>query len=567
VNPAYLSPLANHLWQSSLFAGIAGVLTLALGNNRARVRHWVWLVASWKFLIPFSVLILLGGQIHWRTAPRTTQSNWSVVMDEVSQPFTVQSPSSVPASAAGPADSLVPALLWTIWACGFLGISSSWWIRWRNIRAAVRAGSPLHLEAPIRVVSSPTPLEPGVFGVFRPVMLLPEGILNQLTPAQLKGVIAHELCHVYHRDNLIAAIHMFVETVFWFHPLVWWIGKRMVDERERACDEEVLQLGNEPRVYAEGILNICKLYVESPLVCAAGVTGANLKRRIEAIITNRTGRRLNRAKKLLLASAGIAALAGPIVTGVSYTPAMRAQTPQAEAPRKFEAATIKPSRPDRQGSGLNLFPGRIRVVNSSLKFCIETAWNLRDFQVSGATGWIAAERYDIEAVAGSPFKKGEYRTMLQALLVDRFGLVIHREKQDKEGFALVIGRSNPKLPPPAEDPDIMFSRTPSGDRTLKAKSATLQQLAEALSSTLGAPVVDRTGIEGQFDLSLQWTPDPESSPRTLKSGEPAPPPPPDALSGPSLFTALQQTLGLKLERQKAPVEVVVIDHASRPSEN
>jgi beta-lactamase regulating signal transducer with metallopeptidase domain len=265
VNPAYLSPLANHLWQSTLFTGIAGLLTLALGNNRARVRHWVWLVASWKFLIPFSVLISFGGQIHWRTAPQTTQSSLSLVMDEVSQPFTVPVASPLPMSAPPPVVSPIPALLWTIWACGFLGISCSWWIRWRRIRAAVRAGSPVHLEIPIRVVSSTLPLEPGVFGVFRPVVLLPEGILDRLTAAQLKGVISHELCHVHHRGNLMAAIHMFVETVFWFHPLVWWIGKRMVEERERACDEEVLQLGSEPRVYAEGILNVCKLYVESPL--------------------------------------------------------------------------------------------------------------------------------------------------------------------------------------------------------------------------------------------------------------------------------------------------------------
>ena len=92
---------------------------------------------------------------------------------------------------------------------------------------------------------------------------------------------------------------MFVETLFWFHPLVWWIGKRMVEERERACDEGVLSLGSEPRIYAEAILNVCKLYVESPLVCVSGVTGANLKRRIEAIMTNRTGQKLNRAKKAL----------------------------------------------------------------------------------------------------------------------------------------------------------------------------------------------------------------------------------------------------------------------------
>ena len=187
MNAAYLSSLANHLWQSTLFTGIAGLLTLALGNNRARVRHWVWLVASWKFLIPFSVLISLGGQIHWRTDPQTAQSSLSLVMDEVSQPFTVPVASPLPMSAPPPVVSPIPALLWTIWACGFLGISCSWWIRWRRIRAAVRAGSPVHLEIPIRVVSSTLPLEPGVFGVFRPVMLLPEGILDRLTAAQLKG--------------------------------------------------------------------------------------------------------------------------------------------------------------------------------------------------------------------------------------------------------------------------------------------------------------------------------------------------------------------------------------------
>jgi beta-lactamase regulating signal transducer with metallopeptidase domain len=340
VNLAYLSPLANHLWQSTLFAGIAGLLTLALGNNRARVRHWVWLAASWKFLVPFSVLISLGGHIPWQTAPLTTQSNLSVVMDEVSQPFTLPAASSASMPATSPAASPTPALLWTIWVCGFLGLSCSWWIRWRRIRAVVRAGSTLHLEIPIRAVSSASLLEPGVFGVFRPVMLLPEGILNRLTAAQLKGVIVHELCHVYHRDNLVASIHMWVETVFWFHPLVWWIGKRMVEERERSCDEEVLRLGSEPRVYAEGILNVCKLYVESPLVCVAGVTGGNLKRRIEAIMANRVGQGLNRTKKLLLASAGIAALAGPIAIGLVCSPPTQAQILSSQA---FEVASVKPT--------------------------------------------------------------------------------------------------------------------------------------------------------------------------------------------------------------------------------
>ena len=132
-------------------------------------------------------------------------------------------------------------------------------------------------------------------------------------------MLAHELCHVRRRDNFTAAIHMIVEAVFWFHPLVWWIGARLVEERERACDEEVLRLGNEPQVYAEGILNVCKLYVESPLVCVSGVTGSDLKKRMERIMKNQFGTALSVRKKLLLATAGVAVLAVPVVAGVVAT--------------------------------------------------------------------------------------------------------------------------------------------------------------------------------------------------------------------------------------------------------
>src|SRR5262249_7482977 len=146
---------------------------------------------------------------------------------------------------------------------------------------------------PIRAISSPSFLEPGILGLFRPVLLLPEGILEHLSPEQWKSVVAHELCHVRHRDNLVGMVQMSIETVFWFHPLVWWIGKRIVQERERACDEEVLRLGSEPKDYAQGILKVCELYLESPVACVAGVSGSNLRRRIEGIMSNRTVIRMN----------------------------------------------------------------------------------------------------------------------------------------------------------------------------------------------------------------------------------------------------------------------------------
>jgi uncharacterized protein (TIGR03435 family) len=232
----------------------------------------------------------------------------------------------------------------------------------------------------------------------------------------------------------------------------------------------------------------------------------------------------------------------------------------------FEAASIKLNTSGKPGSGISTFPARIKVINSTLSFCVQVAWNVKEFQVSGGAGWTGNDRYDIDAVSAEPFKEGEYRTMLQALLSERFGLVIHRETRDKPGYALVVGKNGSKLPPPIEDPSVMFSRTPSGNRTLKATSLSLSRFAEALSTALGATVVDKTGIEGRYDVSFEWTPD-ASTPLVLKSGELAPPPPADAVPGPTIFTALQEKLGLKLESRKVPVEVIVIELANRPTGN
>ena len=120
-------------------------------------------------------------------------------------------------------------------------------------------------------------MEPGVFGIARPVLAWPAGISQRLNDAQLEAVLAHEVCHLRRRDNLTAALHMLVEAVFWFNPLVWWVGARLVEERERACDEQVLLLCAEPQAYAESILKVCEFCVQAPLECVAGVTGVHYR--------------------------------------------------------------------------------------------------------------------------------------------------------------------------------------------------------------------------------------------------------------------------------------------------
>ena len=198
----------------------------------------------------------------------------------------------------------------------------------------------------IELLLSPASLEPGIFGIVKPVLVWPKGISEHLQDAHLEAILAHEVWHVRRRDNLAAAIHMVVEAIFWFHPLVWWLGARLVEERERACDEEVLELGSERRVYAESILKTCEFCVESPLACVSGVTGADLKKRIVRIMTQRMANKLSFGRKLLLAAIGIAAVAGPVVFGLVNAPQVRAQSTQTtSAPLpSFEVASIKPNR-------------------------------------------------------------------------------------------------------------------------------------------------------------------------------------------------------------------------------
>ena len=567
MNPEYVSSLANHLWQSTLFAGLAGLLTLTLRNNHARVRHGVWLAASCKFLIPLSVLVAMGGHIRWQSAPDTMQSNWSVVIVEVGRPFTPPAGSSPLLATAPPAASRFPAILLGIWACGFLGIACSWWIRWRRIRRVVSAGAPAPMEIEIRAICTRTSLEPGVFGIFRPVLLLPEGICERLTPAQLQAVVAHELSHVRHWDNLIAAMHMFVETVFWFHPLVWWIGKWMVEERERACDEEVLRLGSEPRVYAEGILNVCKSYLSSPLACASGVSGSDLKRRIEVIVTNRAARKLDIRRRVLLIGAGLVALTGPIAVGIFGTLPIRGQAGAESGMPAFEAASVKrhPDTEGRRNRTRTIEPGSITCLDISLGELIVMAYGVKPYQISGPR-WImdrsGSDVYDVIATAGNPAPVAQVKHMLGPLLADRFHLVFHRETRELPVFVLLVAKGGPKFKEPGDGGEPSVRPDDAGG--LSFQNFSMDDLAVWLAMhSLRRPVIDHTSLAGSFSFHANlFEMEKGAPPSEFKTRVAS-----DDASG-ALRTALTGQLGLKLEAQKAPLEILVIDHAEKvPTEN
>jgi bla regulator protein blaR1 len=206
-------------------------------------------------------------------------------------------------------------------------------VRWRNVSRYIRTAVPLYkgreIEAlrrmeriagigrriDLRLTSAS--LEPSIFGILRPVLLWPQGISEHLDDRHLEAIAAHEVWHVRRRDNLAGAIHMLVAAIFWFHPLVWWLGARLLEERERACDEQVLALGSVPQIYAESILKTCEFCTASTLACVSGVTGAQLKQRIVQIMTLQTARQLDFSRKLLLTAAGFTAISVPLLLGIT----------------------------------------------------------------------------------------------------------------------------------------------------------------------------------------------------------------------------------------------------------
>jgi uncharacterized protein (TIGR03435 family) len=587
--------LANHLWQSTLFVGFVWLAARALRGNGARVRYGLWTAASVKFLVPVSLLVSLGERFEWRAAPASLQPAVSFMMEDLLAPALAAV--AVPA-ATSQSLGVVRWLLLAVWIAGAAVVLLSWWRQWLPIRAALRRAMPAQLDprcdaAGLVVMSSPAMLEPGVVGIRRPLLLLPDGIVDRLTTAQLRALIAHEQCHIRCHDNLAAAIHMVVEAVFWFHPLVWWIDVRLVDERERACDEAVLRSGNRPRDYAEGILEVCRRSVESRLACVAGVSGANLRRRLESIMRNEVGRPMTAGRQVALACAVVAAIAGPVAGGAlkasPVSPPQDSATVRLPALGEavaFEVASIRVNRsaggPIRGGGT----QGRtFTATNAPLRPIIAAAYGIAGPQsgrLLGGPSWIGggtppfigSERFDIVATLPEGTTARHVPAMLRALLADRFKLVVHTEVREAPIYALVVARSDGRLGPQlrratidceaAEAAGQVVPPPKQGERgicdseiggTIVGRGQRLISLARMLSPSAERPVVDRTGLTGAFDFDLEF-PELNAGPGGHGGAGDA---------GGGVFTALREQLGLELESIRAPVEFVVIDRVERPT--
>jgi len=638
--------LANHLWQSTLFALVAAGLALALRRNHARARYWIWMAASLKFLVPFALLMAVGSHLA-KPRPVAVQPTVYVAMENFSEPFLMQ---QVPIAAqdSKPAATLdwkrrLSGLAGAAWVCGFLCVLGLWCVRWRRIGAAMRESVRIRegrewdalqriqraggVRAHIELVLSRSAMEPGVFGILRPVLAWPKGISERLDDAQLEAILAHEVCHVRRRDNLTAAIHMFVEAAFWFHPLVWWLGARLLEERERACDEEVMHLCAHPEAYAEGILKVCEFCVESPLQCVSGVTGADLKKRVLEIMTQRVAHKLSLGRKLLLLVVGLAVAAVPIVLGqvkgaqrlealalsaapkpfrvAAGTLMAEIETPSvgwiasesvaaqdaastsdaaladAATGPAFEVASIRPTPAKNNGSmGVAVTPsGRVNVMRQSVQSLVYYAYlpHVGTGLVQGGPDWANSQEFDINAKIddaeaatwgklSDAQRTDRVRLMIRRLLAERFQLKMHAETQVKPVYALVQTKGGAKLKP-VDAPPLNADRE-AVEAWEKSGNWTEKNVPPGTFLMTGSTWTGKALPISQLlsEIAVNAQVDRLVVDETgLKGSYDFTFKPSHDKDAPALLDQVEDQLGLKLESRKLPVKIYVIDSVEKPS--
>lgn len=242
----------------------------------------------------------------------------------------------------------------------------------------------------------------------------------------------------------------------------------------------------------------------------------------------------------------------------------------ADATPGIDVATVKPSKPGTPGK-LFTYRGRsVVTINTSMNDLVTFAYGLHTKQIIGAPDWFGTDQFDVDAVPdveGRPNLK-QLRLVIQKLLADRFKLTFHHEQRELSAYILTVAPAGPKFKPstaaPNDPPGFLFRGL--GDLTVR--NMNMKEFTEGMqSAVMDKPVIDQTGLTEKYDFNLKWTPDDSQFAQFRGAGAPPPPPSDDPNAPPSLYTAVQEQIGLKIGPGKAPDDVIVIDHVDKPSAN
>jgi uncharacterized protein (TIGR03435 family) len=456
--------------------------------------------------------------------------------------------------------------------------------------ALKKLGKQIRLSRPVPLLVSALVQVPTVVGWLRPVVLVPVGALGGLPAEYLEALLLHELAHIRRHDYLVNMLQSVAEALLFYHPAVWWVSGLIRAERELCCDDVAVSASGNALTYARALAHLesCR---PSHLSAALAANGGSLADRVARLL----------GKSRPSVRSGL----GPVVVTIAVllATAVYGLFGQSGTHPAFEVATIKRNVSAQDTAharrGVAYKPGgRIIATNAPLRLLIQFAYAAHDSpyqghsdplgvsQVIGGPAWIDSDGYDIEAKPESNADQKHAWPMLQTLLADRFRLTLHRETRELPLYNLTAKKSGLKLPPakditclsfpPGPTPQPIPGTSDCGYAPLFLSSTSLRiegrklhmaDLVRGLARALGQPVLDETGFTGDFDIDLNYTDEdvlksPGSAASDNASGSQLP-------DGPNLslvFAAMDQ-LGLKLQAAKGPVEVLVVDHAERPTPN
>jgi uncharacterized protein (TIGR03435 family) len=599
--------LVHFVWQGAVVALAAALALRFCRRQAASVRYVIACGAMTTMLsgaVATAALVNPAGE--GREAAGVSSQSRLKSSGDVLLPVEMRNiPASADARSGAPVEAVLPWIV-SAWMFGVTLLLARTCARWWRVRclhrvalssmpstwqAAVnRIASRLGLRRVIRVVELPHIDVPLVVGCLRPIVVLPIAAISQLHVAQVEAILAHELAHVRRHDYLVNLMQTLAETLLFYHPAVWWVSARIRDEREHCCDDVAVAVCGDPVAYAAALAEL-EAGRGRDVSLAAAAAGGSLLNRVRRILRVEVSDD-SRSSAWVIGLAVVAVVGGVTLNVIAQTTAPN------EPPMKFEVAAV---RENTAGDGKMLMQrlpgGRISVVNVPLGVLLRDAYRLQDSQLIGAPDWIFSARYDITAKAEQEFPSSmpadalnPVHLMMRSLLEERFKLAVHRETRELPIYALVVSRSDgrlgpelkvssadcaamqargrePAAPPPPKPGERPICGIRMGFGEIAGSGFALSVFANAISPTVQRIVVDRTGLSGNYDWYVRWTPErlpqrppgtPADQPFRMNGLEIDP-------NGPSIFTAVQEQLGLKLEAARGPVEVLVIDHIERPT--
>ena len=585
--------LVHFLWQGSLIAALyaaarKSVKRISSPNTRyllacaALAAMMAAPLVTWSLMRPSLAIADYASRI--RDVPPSASA-------APSTPFSL--------SARTAASTVAPARLlsWVVavWLVGALAfwvrLAGGWVVAARMRSMLVRPAPPewqrllgtlaarIGLSRPVRLLVSALVQVPTVVGWLRPVVLIPVGALSGLPPEHLEALLVHELAHIRRHDYLVNILQSIAEALLFYHPAIWWVSGHLRCERESCCDDVAVSVTGDVLTYVQALAEweSCR---PAAFKTAVAFDGGSLAHRI--------GRLLGQSRPPARTGLGPGVLAVAILLVVAAFGTFG----QPAARPEFQVASIKANTAvGARGMGVRALPGgRLSTLNAPLMMLIQNAYAVQASQVVGGPSWINSEGYDIEAKPEGNTDREHMWLMLQSLLADRFKLALHRETRELPIYTLTMTKGGLKPPPPNAgtcanfDPaapprpgtplgfpcgKVGIMGSPSGLLQMQGGKVLMPELVRVLAMVLGRQVSDKTGVTGEFDVHLEFTPDESTMglPGAGGPGDPGGPPLTSDPGRPNLFAALQEQLGLKLAPAKGPVEVLVIDHVERPTAN